>query len=93
MVDDQPSTAPEQPQPYDIVYLRTGNRLGIAPETPLTVADFGPAAGVWELHHQEQHPDYWDWAAAVTTSDIATVLRLSPQSARSWSLIHPEEHP
>ncbi|MFF0430355.1 DUF6211 family protein [Streptomyces sp. NPDC004520] len=91
MVDDPRHTAPDQPQPYDVVYLRPGNRLGIAPEIPLTVADFGPTTGVWELHHQEQHPHYWDWAAAATVADIATVLRLSPDSTRSWSLTHPEE--
>ncbi|MFB7031010.1 MULTISPECIES: DUF6211 family protein [unclassified Streptomyces] len=91
MVDDPTTADPAQPQPYDTVYLRPGNRLGIAPAIPLTVADFGPEPGVWELTHQEQHPQYWDWAAAATVGDIATVVRITADAARSWSLTHPED--
>lgn len=91
MLDDSPGLDPDLPQPYDVVYLRPGNRFGVGPAVPLTVADFGPDDDVWELHHQEQHPAFWDWAAGATAADILTVVRHGTRSARSWNLPHPAE--
>ncbi|MFH9959646.1 DUF6211 family protein [Streptomyces roseolus] len=91
MLDDPPALDPDLPQPYDTVYLRPGNRFGVGPAVPLTVADFGPTDDVWELYHQEQHPGFWDWAAGASAADILTVVRSTPGSARSWALHHPAE--
>ncbi|WP_033287063.1 DUF6211 family protein [Streptomyces sp. NRRL F-525] len=87
MVDPQhPPAGTRDPQPYDFVRLHPGNRLGIAPEVLLTVADVvDNAPGVLEVHHQTDHPDYMDWAGAVTADDIATVVRITGATAHSWS--------
>ncbi|MFM9625099.1 DUF6211 family protein [Streptomyces turgidiscabies] len=87
MLDPQhPPTGTPDPQPYDLVHLRPGNQLGIAPEVLLTVADLvDNAPGVLELHHQAGHPDYMDWAGAVTVDDIVTVVRITGTAAHRWS--------
>ncbi|MEU3607073.1 DUF6211 family protein [Streptomyces sp. NPDC035033] len=91
MLDDPPGLDPDLPQPYDVVYLRPGNRFGIDPAVPLSVADFGPADDVWELYHQEQHPGFWDWTAGASAADISMVVRHGTHSARSWTLPQPAE--
>ncbi|MGW0786149.1 DUF6211 family protein [Streptomyces sp. NPDC002913] len=87
MVEQTPSTPNYgPPQPYDTVYLKTGNAYGITSATPLIVADAPEdAPGVYELHHLETHPGYWDWAAGVRAEDIATVVRIVEDAAHSWS--------
>lgn len=87
MVDDPTTPAgPSDPRPYDLVRLIPGNRLGIDPRTVLTVADtVDNAPGVFEVHHQDDHPDHMDWAGAVTTADIATIVRITGTTAHSWS--------
>ncbi|MFJ2115808.1 DUF6211 family protein [Streptomyces sp. NPDC087850] len=86
---DEPTPLPDDagPQPYDIVYLRPGNRHRIPADVPLTVADIPQdATGYVELHHQEDHPDYWDRAAGATLDEIAQVVRIRDGAVRSWTL-------
>ena len=88
MVDQHPDApgGSDAPQPYDLVRLTAGNRFGLSPEVLLTVADIvDNAPGVLEVHHQQDHPDYMDWAAAVTVDDIAVVIRVTGTTAHSWS--------
>lgn len=87
MVDDPTTpTGPEAPAPYDLIRLVPGNPLGVDPGTLLIIADtVDNAPGVYEVHHQDTHPGYMDWAGAVTVEDIATVLRITDTTAYSWS--------
>ncbi|MDX2291805.1 MULTISPECIES: DUF6211 family protein [Streptomyces] len=91
MLDDPPGLGPGLPQPYDVVCLRPGNRFGIGPAVPLTVAGFGLTDDVRELHQQEQHPGFWDWAAGASAADVLTIVRYNTHSARSWAPPHPAE--
>ncbi|MGW2793610.1 DUF6211 family protein [Streptomyces sp. NPDC001251] len=91
MLDD-PQASPDQPAilPYDIVTLRPGNRLGIDPAALLTVVDIvEDTPGAVEVHHQQDHPAYWDWAAAITADDVADVIRATAGTVERWSL-HPD---
>ncbi|MGW1674581.1 DUF6211 family protein [Streptomyces sp. NPDC002324] len=90
MLDDQNAPAGDRaPQPYDLVRLSPGNRFGLPADTLLTVADLvDDEPGVLEVHHQYNHPDHLDWAAAVTAEDIATVIRVTAGTVETWSL-HP----
>lgn len=88
MLDDPTTPAGGRaPQPYDLVRLTPGNRAGVPSDTVLTVADtVDDKPGVLEVHHQTDHPDYLDWAAAVTAGDIATVIRVTAGTIETWSL-------
>jgi hypothetical protein len=84
MVDEHPTTPDREPQPGDTVFLHAGTLAGISPRTPLVVAD--AEHGVYELNHQDHHPDHQDWAAAVEIEHIATVVRISLDGVTSsWA--------
>jgi len=85
---DEPTSAPSGSalQPYDLIRLVAGNRFGIGTDVLLTVVDtVGTTPGVYEVHHQTDHPGYMDWAGAVTLEDVATVVRpTNDGTALSW---------
>ncbi|MFF5808243.1 DUF6211 family protein [Streptomyces sp. NPDC012746] len=82
MVDPQISDAP---QPGDLVHLHPGT-AGTDPATQLIIADIvEDEPGTYVLWHLDSHPDYQDWAAAVTRSDIALIIRTAPGSVRTWT--------
>lgn len=86
MVDDlTPST--RRPLPFDTITLRPGNSAGAPAGDPYVVADLPPEAGddAYEITHPDTHPRYWDWAAIVTTCDIASITRLSPAGPVTWT--------
>ncbi|WP_125264848.1 DUF6211 family protein [Streptomyces alboflavus] len=77
---------PNTPQPYDLVQLIPGHPLGVSPDVLLTVADtVDGAPGLVEVHHQHDHPDYWDWSACITAADIAVIIRHTDGTAHRWS--------
>ena len=90
MLDDQqPPLDDSGPLPYDTVTLHPGNSAGAEPG-PYVLADFAPAAGgadAWEINHPDTDPRYWDWAATVTTCDIARITRMTPAGPVSWAPI------
>ncbi|MEU5959242.1 DUF6211 family protein [Streptomyces sp. NPDC047525] len=78
MLDDRaPHTdEPGAPELGDFVRLRPGGRHGLAAGTWAEVVDIAEhAPGVLEVWHQKGHPDYWDWAAAITAADVVDIIR------------------
>lgn len=88
MVEDF-TTTPENgsPLPFDTVTLRPGNAAGVEGGRTFVVADLPPEAGenAYELNHPDDHPAYWDWAATVPISDIATVTRCTETGPVTWT--------
>ncbi|MFE3557281.1 DUF6211 family protein [Streptomyces sp. NPDC059193] len=83
MVDPTQTT---HPQPYDLVRLHPGNPLGIPAGTTLIIADtVDSTIGLYEVWHLDSHPDYQDWAAAVTAADIALITRAEAGAVRTWT--------
>ncbi|TDT93307.1 hypothetical protein EDD99_8116 [Streptomyces sp. 846.5] len=91
MLEDQNTPLDDSgPLPYDTITLHPGNSAGAPAAEVYVLADFAPApAGgqAWEINHPDSHPRYWDWAATVTTSDIALITRMTPAGPVSWAPI------
>ncbi|MFE4639197.1 DUF6211 family protein [Streptomyces sp. NPDC056773] len=78
--------APDYPRPGDFAQLKTGNSIAASTASTYVVVDDLPPSEHIVLNLPAEHPDRDDWAATIPLDDIASLTRIGPGGAYTWTV-------